>query len=177
VEKILAVARELGASEAFLTNASGGIREDLAPGTLMQIQNHLDATEPRWWLKQGGAVRGGWLSAPYDGELLERVADAARRVAVPLCRGTYAAVTGPSYETPAEVRALRSCGVDAVGMSTAHEVDVASRRGMKCTAVSCITNRAAGLPGANLDHQEVIAMAGSVAEKVRMVLEAFIGLR
>jgi purine-nucleoside phosphorylase len=86
----------------------------------------------------------------------------------------YASLTGPSYETPAEIRALRAWGADAVGMSTAREVRAGVERGMKCAAVSCITNRAAGLSDKPLSHEEVLAVARSQNEQLAALVRGFV---
>lgn len=94
---------------------------------------------------------------------------------MPLPRGIYAAVTGPCYETPAEIRALKTWGADAVGMSTAREVHAGADCGLECAAISCITNRAAGLGDGPLHHDEVIATAGAKADSLAELLEGFLG--
>ena len=87
-----------------------------------------------------------------------------------LIAGVYAALTGPSYETPAEIRALAKCGADAVGMSTAKEAEAAAALGLEVAAVSCITNKAAGIGGAPLDHQEVLVNAKLAVERLGEIL-------
>jgi purine-nucleoside phosphorylase len=99
---------------------------------------------------------------------------AAAALGFELTEGTYAAVTGPSYETPAEVRALRACGADAVGMSTAREVQAGADAGLGCAAVSCITNRAAGLSAEPLNHEEVLATAAAQGDRLALLLERFL---
>jgi purine-nucleoside phosphorylase len=99
---------------------------------------------------------------------------AARAAGVNLAEGVYAAVPGPSYETPAEVRALRTWGADAVGMSTAREAAEAARMGLECAAISCITNRAAGLSGGPLSHDEVLTVAGDQARRLADLLEIYL---
>ena len=88
--------------------------------------------------------------------------------------GTYAVVTGPSYETPAEIRALRSCGADAVGMSTVREAEAARELGLQVAAVACVTNRAAGLGAGRLSHEEVLASAATQSERLADLLERFL---
>jgi purine-nucleoside phosphorylase len=95
---------------------------------------------------------------------------------VRLAQGTYAQLSGPSYETCAEIRALRLCGADAVGMSTAREIEAGQALGMRCAAVSCITNRAAGLSDAPIHHGEVIEVAAQARERLAALLEAFLPL-
>jgi purine-nucleoside phosphorylase len=91
-----------------------------------------------------------------------------------LGRGVYASLTGPSYETPAEIQALKRWGADAVGMSTAREVQVGQELGMECAAVSCITNRAAGLSDRPLSHEEVLAVAASQTERLARLIQGFL---
>jgi len=99
----------------------------------------------------------------------------ANRLSIDLFSGIYAAVTGPNYETPAEIRALRYSGADAVGMSTIHEIETAHRLGMECAAISCITNRAAGLDeGAAITHDEVLQTAHAASDRLARLIEAWI---
>jgi purine-nucleoside phosphorylase len=93
---------------------------------------------------------------------------------LPLSTGVYAQLTGPSYETPAEIRALRACGVDAVGMSTGREIEAAFKLGMECAAISCITNKAAGLGSGTLDHAEVLANAKLAVERLAEIIGSLI---
>src|SRR5262249_48693327 len=149
------VLAELGCKIVLLTNAAGGIRADLAPGSLMLILDHLNLTGRNPLAGVGHAFVD--LSRAYD----EGVAEAARRAAadtgVVLAEGVYAGLLGPSYETPAEIRMLRTLGADAVGMSTVMEVIALRHAGARVGAVSCITNVAAGLAPGTLDHQDVQA--------------------
>jgi purine-nucleoside phosphorylase len=157
------VAAALGVRVALLTNAAGGIRDDLEPGTLMPIGDHLEWNRPYPW-------RQPRQPSPYSSRLLGLFREAGANVPP----GVYAAVTGPSYETPAEIRALRSAGSDAVGMSTSREVLAGVAAGLECGAVSMITNRAAGLSPARLDHQEVIDVGKSAASRLADLLEAVV---
>jgi purine-nucleoside phosphorylase len=166
----------LGAVALVLTNAAGGIRRGLGPGTLMLIRDQLNLTF-------GNPLVGGVLpederfpdmSAPYDpmlGALTREVAITAR---IPLEEGVYAGVAGPSYETCAEIRMLRRFGADAVGMSTVHEVIAARARGLRCLGISMITNRAAGLSGAPLSHDDVMRSARGAAETLGRLLTGII---
>src|SRR5262245_42304429 len=126
------LAQRLGARVLILTNAAGGIHEALAPGTLMALRDHIDLTHPCAWRQA--------VSSPYSPRLRELLMRAAERCDIAPLAGTYAQVTGPCYETPAEIRALRAWGADAVGMSTAREAAAAYDIGMECAALSCITN-------------------------------------
>lgn len=168
VERPLRTAAALGAQVALLTNAAGGIADNLAPGSLMAVRDHLDCTTPFWWRQRSP------LPSPYSSRLLNGLDDAASAIQTPLFRGIYAAVTGPCYETPAEVRALQSWGADAVGMSTVREVQAAHATGMECAAVSCIANRAAGLSMEPPKHEEVLAVITSAASRLGDLLEKFL---
>ncbi len=170
------LAAALGASVLILTNAAGGIRPDLRPGSLLLLDDHLNLMyrNPLVGRTEKGEVRFPDMSAPYDPALQALALEAAAEMGIPLTRGVYAAVPGPSYETPAEVRFLRKAGADAVGMSTVPEVSAARARGMKVLAVSLITNPAAGLGNGALSHDDVLAMGkeggGRLAELIRRVI-------
>jgi purine-nucleoside phosphorylase len=153
------IAAELGVKRLILTNAAGGIHPALGPGSLMAIRGHVKLVGPGAWrsLADGNAV-----ATPYSTSTLELVP----RVQV----GIYATLTGPCYETPAEIRALAACGVDAVGMSTALEGEEAARLGLEVAAISCITNKAAGIGAGVLDHAEVLANAQLGVELLREVI-------
>ncbi|MBM3996827.1 MAG: purine-nucleoside phosphorylase [Planctomycetes bacterium] len=155
------VAHHLEASVLITTNAAGGIRDDLEPGDLMAIRAHLDCTRERWW-REGAP---GVVSTFHSPRLLEMVQ---------LPTGVYAQLTGPSYETPAEIRALRACGADAVGMSTAREIQAGFGLGMECAAISCITNKAAGMGGGPISHQDVIDAGRHLRSKLLVHLDSLI---
>lgn len=161
------VAADLGVTRVVLTNAAGGIRSDLHPGALMALTGHLKLLGPDAWR---AVAAGGGVVRPYSARLLEiaRASEAAAGRELP--SGVYAALTGPSYETPAEIRALAACGADAVGMSTALESEEAARLGLEVAAVSCVTNKAAGLGGATLDHTEVLENAKLAVERMGALL-------
>jgi len=152
----VALAASLGARVMIVTNAAGGINRQLAPGDLMLITDQIDMTLHREALAAG---RPGDL---YDADLRTLAQEAAARRGVPLRRGIYASVKGPSYETAAEVEMLRRMGGDAVGMSTVKEVALAAALGMRVIGISCITNKAAGTGGGKLDHGEVTDVASNV---------------
>ena len=150
------IAAELGATRVVLTNAAGGIHPSLNPGDLMAIRGHLKLLDPAAWR---GLASTAAVSHPYSPRLLTVMQSHEAAAGRDLLAGVYAALTGPCYETPAEIRALASCGADAVGMSTAVEAEEAARLGLEVAGISCITNKAAGLGGATLDHAEVLANA------------------
>jgi purine-nucleoside phosphorylase len=169
-------AHSLGARTILLTNAAGGIHDALGPGSLMAIRDHIEWTRPYCWRLPGPGAVGPARPSPYAPRLLELLAQAARAQSIELHQGTYAALTGPCYETPAEIRALKAWGADAVGMSTAREVQAGFDLGMECAALSLITNRAAGLSGGPLNHEEVLATAAAQAERLARLLDALVTL-
>lgn len=155
-----------GARTVVLTNAAGGIRDDLAPGTLMLIDDHLNLTGQTCLLGPNDASLGPRfpsMNDAYDPGLRALARAAGERSGVELRAGVYAGLLGPTYETPAEVRMLRVLGADAVGMSTVLEAIAARHMGARCLGISCITNRAAGLSSTAPSHAEVEA-AGKAAE-------------
>jgi len=159
------IVHALGARTLFVSNAAGAIRPGLAPGTLMLIRDHVNLM---WRNPLIGPVRPGEqrfpdMSVPYDQALGDRFLAIAQAAGASVSEGVYAAVLGPSYETPAEIRMLAQMGADAVGMSTVPEVVVARALGMRVTAVSCITNAASGITGTRLEHGEVLAATDRVA--------------
>jgi len=164
------LAANLGVRTLILTNAAGGLRAGFHPGTLMCLYHHLKWTQPRWWAR--GVHKGDPIW--YDYRLRDRLLDIATSRGTPLEQGLYACLTGPSYETPAEIRALRHLGVDAVGMSTAMEAEAAYRLGLLTLAVSCITNIAAGLGETPPNHTEVLAESKKAASRLGDLLEEFL---
>jgi purine-nucleoside phosphorylase len=152
----------LGCRMVLLTNAAGGIHPTFEPGDLMLITDHLNlmGDNPLRGPSYGEGPRFPDLSQAYDVALQGFARDAARASGVTLREGVYAALLGPSYETPAEIRMLRTLGADAVGMSTVPEVIALRQLGVRVGAMSCITNLAAGLSAQLLDHSEVEATAG-----------------
>lgn len=148
----------------FLSNAAGAIREGFEPGDLMLIADHINLTgrSPLFGPVFGSETRFPDMTAAYDSSLREMVRDAADSLGIQLREGVYAAVHGPSYETPAEIRMLRRLGADAVGMSTVPEVIAARAAGIRCVAVSCLTNYAAGVTDRPLVHEEVLETGARV---------------
>jgi purine-nucleoside phosphorylase len=158
------LAAALGIRGALLTNAAGGIGPGLVPGRPMIIDDHLNLLwrNPLRGPTSAGEVRFPDMSEPYARELQDLAAEVAADQGLDAGRGTYAAVLGPSYETPSEIRMLRALGADAVGMSTVPEVLVARARGIPVLAFSLITNVAAGLSEEPLDHGEVVEVGAAV---------------
>ncbi len=165
-----------GCRAVLLTNAAGGIGDQLQPGDLMLIMDHINlmGTNPLVGADDGVGPRFVDLSRAYDPELAQAARSAAHETGVELREGVYAAMLGPSYETPAEIRMLRTLGADAVGMSTVPEVIALRKRGVRVGAVSCITNLAAGLEGAVLDHAHVERTAGDARERFSRLLARWV---
>jgi len=142
-----------GITDLLLTNAAGGINRRFRAGDFMALTDHINFMGMNPLRGIPGFVD---LTQVYDASLQKRLAAAARQTGVKLQRGVYLAVSGPSYETPAEIRAFARLGADAVGMSTVPEAIVARRCGLRVAALSCITNLAAGISRSPLSHAEVL---------------------
>ena len=170
------LAHALGARGIVLTNAAGGINAAFAPGTLMLITDHLNLTSvsPLSGPVGDGETRFPDLSDPYSAAWRARALAAAARVGVPLAQGVYAFTSGPSYETPAEIRYFRMAGGDAVGMSTVPEAIQAAALGMPVLGLSTITNAAAGMSSEALDHDDVLAVGQQVRERLSALVRAIV---
>ncbi len=171
VTRPVRTARAIGIRTLIVTNAAGGIRRDLEPGSLVAIDDHvnLQFRNPLVGAPRAGEPRFPDMSAPYDAELTALAQRVALDLGIRLTPGVYVAVTGPSYETPAEVRMLERLGADVVGMSTVPEVIAARSAGMRCLGVSLVTNVAAGRSPVRLDHAEVVEVgrrAGATLERL-----------
>lgn len=152
----------LGIKYLLVTNAAGGIREDLNPGTIMLINDHLSFMCPsplRGPNLEEFGPRFKDMTEVYNQELTSMAKKAADTVNVPVKEGVYSFFRGPQYETPAEIRGIRTMGADAVGMSTVPEAIVARHSGMTTLGISLITNKAAGLGSTELNHAEVTQTA------------------
>ncbi len=168
-------AARLGIKALLLTNAAGGIHPSLGPGSMMIVRDHLFWQKPGSWRGPGPAgcqCIAGDRSSPYSPQLTDCLHEAGAAVGENLMRGVYAAVTGPCYETPAEIRALQRCGADAVGMSTAFEAETAASLGLECAALSAITNRGAGLTDQKLNHAEVLQVMKTSCERLGRIIGA-----
>ena len=171
------VAHALGARVLFVSNAAGGIRATLHPGDLMIIEDHINLMwrNPLIGPVVDGDERFPDMSAPYDRTLITALRAAALDAGIPVTEGVYAAMLGPTYETPAEVRMLRWMGADAVGMSTVPEVLTARAIGMRVAGVSCITNHAAGMTDRPLSHHEVLEIGERVQDSFERLVRGFVG--
>lgn len=169
------VLARLGVTDLLLTNAAGGINPVFRPGDFMLIDDHINfmGANPLRGVDWPGRERFVDLTAVYDAALSVRLVKAARAVKVRLRRGVYLAVSGPSYETPAEIRAFARLGADAVGMSTVPEAIVARQCGLRVAGLSVITNLAAGRARQAISHAEVLAMAARTQRQAGALLVEF----
>ena len=166
----------LGVGTVVLTNAAGGIRRGYGSGTVMLIadQINLSFRNALFGPALPGEIRFPDMSDPYDPGLRAIAREVARRRKIPLAEGVYVGLLGPSYETPAEVRMLERLGADAVGMSTVLEVIAARAAGLRCLGFSAITNPAAGVTLAKLDHLEVMEVAYRIAGELAGLIEGVV---
>ena len=166
----------MGAHTLFLTNASGGINPAFHPGGLMMLTDHVSIFAPNPLIGENIEELGTRfpdMSQVYDLELQKILTDTADENGIELFEGVYAQLTGPSFESPAEIRMLGRLGVDAVGMSTVVEAIVANHMGMRICGVSCISNMAAGISENPLTHEEVQEAADQAAPQFeKLVKEA-----
>ncbi|MDZ4199761.1 MAG: purine-nucleoside phosphorylase, partial [Kiritimatiellia bacterium] len=170
------VCKSLGVQALCLTNAAGGIRRDLRPGDLMIIEDHIHripdspligAHDPFWGVRFPDQTR------VYDPAFCKALEEAGKSVGVKTARGIYLSVSGPAYETPAEIRAYATLGADAIGMSTTPEAMLAHAAGLRVCALSCITNLAAGISPTPLTHEEVTAATAEAMPRMQKVLTRF----
>jgi len=164
-----------GIEDLLLTNAAGGLNRSFRPGDFMMLTDHINLMGanplrgPAW----PGLARFVDMTSTYDTGLRKLLGRAAKKCNLRLRSGVYLAVSGPSYETPAEIRAFGRLGADAVGMSTVPEAIVARQCGLKVAGMSCITNLAAGLAGKKLSHSEVLETAEKVKHSAALLLQEF----
>jgi purine-nucleoside phosphorylase len=170
------VLQACGVRTLFVSNAAGGIHRTMRAGDLMIIEDHLNlmSRAPLVGAERTGETRFTDMSAPYDAALIRELREAALECGIAISSGVYAALLGPAYETPAEIRMLEKLGADAVGMSTVPEVLVARALGMRVAGVSCITNVAAGLSSTPLSHAEVLETTARVAASFERLVTAFV---
>lgn len=161
------VMKLLGISKLIVTNAAGAVNEGYKPGDLMLISDHLNLSGDNPLIGKNLSEFGTRfpdMSDIYDKQLRQKVKEIAKSLGVELREGVYACMSGPTYETPAEVRMVRILGGDAVGMSTAPESIVAVHSGVKVIGISCMTNMAAGILEQPLNHEEVVETSARVRE-------------
>ena len=170
------LAHALGARRLLLTNAAGGIDPSFTPGTLMLIEDHINwaAASPLAGPTGPGEARFPDMSQPYHPAWRAEAMRAALRLKIPFRVGTYLWTTGPSYETPAEIRAFRLMGADAVGMSTVPETIQAAALGMDVLGISAITNAAAGLHQGALLHEDVLEVGAGIRGRLAQWVRAIV---
>lgn len=164
----------LGVKDLLLTNSAGAIHPEFAPGDLMVITDHLNLMGDNPLVGPHLGMFGPRFPDQSTVYGRERLREAARRAGVAVREGVYAATRGPVYETPAEVRAYRLLGADAVGMSTVPEAMLASAAGMRVGGLSCMTNYAAGILDQPLTHDEVTETASAAMPRMKALLRAWI---
>jgi len=167
----------MGIRAVILTNAAGGIARELKPGCLVVLQDHinLQGTNPLIGPNEDRlGTRFVDMTAAYDPRYQELALKEGRRLHLDVFGGVYAGLTGPAYETPAEIRYLRVIGADVVGMSTVAEVIAARHMGIRVLAISCVTNMAAGITGQSLSHAEVLETGERVKGQFIALLRAVI---
>ena len=166
--------QRLGGRTLFLTNAAGGLHADWPPPALAAIVDHINFAGANPLIGLPGDKRFVPLTQAYDRALLATLKEAARAAEVELREGVYMWFSGPSFETPAEIRAAKILGADLVGMSTVPEALIARYFGLRVVACSLVTNFAAGLAGGDPSHEETQAVAARGSRQVRALLKAFI---
>jgi purine-nucleoside phosphorylase len=163
----------LGIRQLIVTNAAGGINPAFNPGDLMLITDHINMMGANPLIGPNMDEFGPRfpdMSAAYDTGMRRVALEVARQKGIVLHEGIYVGLSGPNYETPAEIRMCRALGADAVGMSTVPEVIVANHMGMRVLGISCITNRAAGILPGRLTHEEVVAATQRISETFQSFL-------
>jgi purine-nucleoside phosphorylase len=175
MRKPLEVLMGLGVKSLILTNAAGSLREDMAPGSVMQIADHINYSGMNPLIGEPSDGRFVGMTSAYDAELSAAMRDAADAEGIDLAKGVYMWFSGPSFETPAEIRMARVLGADAVGMSTVPEVILARFFGLRVAAASVITNYGAGMTGGELNHEETKDMAPIGGKRLARILKRMIG--
>jgi purine-nucleoside phosphorylase len=170
------VLHALGATTVVVSNAAGGTRDTLEPGTLMLLSDHVNFMfrNPLIGPLEEGDVRFPDMSTPYDRELRALAQRVAAEQGITLAEGVYFGLLGPSYETRAEVQMLAKLGADAIGMSTVPEVIVARALGMRVLGFSCIANLACGLAAAPITHDEVLETTARVAAQLQRLVRGIV---
>jgi len=173
------ILRRLGVQQIVLTNASGGLKPEMVPGTLMIVEDHINFSGFNPLIGPNDDSVGPRfpdMTDAYDPNLRALLAQAARKAGVEVKTGVYLFVLGPNFETAAEIRLYAQFGADAVGMSTVPECLAARHCGMKVAGVSVVTNLAAGIAALPLSHEETLAGAAAAAEKLERLLVRFVKL-
>lgn len=166
--------KRIGVENLILTNSAGSLREDMPPGSVMRIADHIAFAGANPLIGLESDERFVGMTNAYDAALAIGMEEAAERLGIPLARGVYMWFSGPSFETPAEIRMARILGADAVGMSTVPEVILARFFGLKVAAASVVTNFAAGMTGSELSHEETKQMAPLGGTRLAAILKEMI---
>ena len=173
----------LGVTKLIVTNAAGGIRPNFSPAQIVGISDHINLTgtnaalganDARFAVGPNSGLRFFDMTTAYSPRLLAMATKEAAAQGWTMVSGVYIAVLGPSYETPAEIRAFRTLGADLVGMSTVHEVIVARHMGIEVLGLSLVTNAAAGVTSETINHLEVMEMGAHAAERFAALLTALV---
>lgn len=164
----------VGCPALILTNSAGSLRPEAGPGSLMLITDHINLAGANPLIGEAGEEHFVDMTEAYDAELRARLRAAAGHLGIPLHEGVYAWFSGPSFETPAEIRAARTLGADAVGMSTVPEVLLARWLGFRVAALSIIANPAAGMAGKALTHETTVTEAARATDDLTRLLTVFL---
>ena len=170
----LEVLKELGAEIMVATNAAGSMRPDMPTGSVMALNDHINFSGLNPLIGEPSDARFVPMTEAYDPKLRAGLTAAAKAAGVEMAEGVYAWYSGPSFETPAEIRAIRGMGADAVGMSTVPEVILARFLGLRVAAASVITNMAAGMSTESISHEHTKAMAPLGAAELEKILRQFL---
>jgi purine-nucleoside phosphorylase len=170
----VALVKALGVPVLVLTNAAGSVQPDIRPGSLVAIGDHINLAGANPLLRDQTEGRFVSLTGAYDAGLRAALQDAAAKAGIPVREGVYAWFSGPSFETPAEIRMVQRLGGDLVGMSTVPEVILARYYGLRVAAVSVVTNLAAGVEGASPSHRETKDTAAEASDNFKRLVRTFI---
>jgi purine-nucleoside phosphorylase len=171
---VLQTLKAMGAEALVLTNAAGSLRPDMPPGSVMLVADHINFANRNPLIGEANDARFVGMTQAYDPALMQAAREAAAAEGIALPEGVYIWFSGPSFETPAEVRMARILGADAVGMSTVPEVILARFLGLPVLAFSVITNLGAGMTGAELSHEETMAVAPEGGAKLRRIMSRLV---
>ena len=170
----IATLKALGCESLILTNAAGSLLPAVGPGSLMMLSDHINYVQESPLFGMATNQRFVDMAGAYDADLRVRLKSCADGLGIELHEGVYAWLAGPQFETPAEIRALRILGIDAVGMSTVPDVILARYFGMKVLAISAITNQGAGMSNEQLSHEHTMTQMAVAAEKLTRLLLVFL---
>lgn len=170
----LEVLKALGADRLIVTNAAGSLRQDIPPGELMLIEDHINFSGLNPLIGEPSDARFVPMGGAYDADMRARFAALAAEESITLKPGVYAWYSGPSFETPAEIRAIRTLGADAVGMSTVPEVILARFLGLRVAGFSTITNMGQGLSDEAISHEHTKSMAPLGAKKLEILVRRYL---